>query len=73
MGLIIFVISFYQRLEPKNSKLGTFFPWKRVFASTFDRSYRSYKDNLPHFEVSVKLRIFNTHIDLLEEKKLDLS
>jgi hypothetical protein len=29
----------------------------------------SYKDKLPHFEIGVKLRIFNIHADPFEEKK----
>jgi hypothetical protein len=44
-----FLASSYQKLKPKNS----------ILALTFDRNY-SYIDNLPHFEISIKLRIFYT-------------
>jgi hypothetical protein len=36
-------------------------------ALTFEWSYR-YKDKKPHFEISVKLCIFEPHIDLLKKK-----
>jgi hypothetical protein len=68
MGQFTFVACSYQKLEPKNAILkGPNFFWKLFLALTFDR--KSYNSVLPHFEISLKFRIFDTRIDLFEETK----
>jgi hypothetical protein len=56
MGLFIFVSTAYQKLEPQLPK--DLSKKSGVLAPNFHRSYSRYKDKKPHFEISVKLRIF---------------
>jgi hypothetical protein len=55
--------SSYQKLET-NTRF-----FLALYTVTFYRS-KLYNGQLPHFEISVKLRGFHTHIDLFAEKNL---
>jgi hypothetical protein len=54
--------SSYQKSEPKTPNV--IFSENCILALTLDRKLQG---KLPHYENTIKLRIFDTHIDLLED------